>query len=305
MKLKKIPFKNIIGFERLKEYDNIYDVSLIQSENIKKFKSIEVSLFLYPFSRKVFSKNIKFNPFEEYVKDILSDQRSAYFKIGNNLNNLFGIFLGLLITIVFYYFKPNELLSIESIVSVFGSYIIGKELWNDIEKFLINVSKSWRIQFEENRYAYRLDKNTMMTHYTLLAKKERYGIMPVMPQKIHFINQSNSQTVRLFIKTNDIIQSKSKNSHLLSIRVDSEKMEQFEKDGYMMTVRMKFNKKILWWTKTWEFFNSINKGEIGCLDQHGRWTKNAVLVRRINSCRRLSLLLKSKLRKNCSLIKIC
>lgn len=304
MKLHKLPFQNIIRFQKVKEFPNIYDFTLSNLEELKKFKSVEVSIFLYPFSREITSKNISFNPFEEYVKDILSEQRSAYFKINRNINNLFGIFLGLLIVGIFYHYKPAELVSIESIVSVFGAYIIGKELWNDIEKFLINFTKRWRIQYEENKYAYQLDKNTMLTHYSYLAKKQRYGITPIMPEKMHFINQSNSQTVRLFINTKDLKVNRNNFSHLLAVRIDQELVDEFEKEGYMLTIRLTFNRPYLWWNRSWEFFNSLNKCEAGCLDKEGNWIKNGVFFRRINGIRRVKHLVKTKLMQKSKLISI-
>ena len=302
MKLEKIPFQKIIKFEKVKEIPNIYDLTLTHLAELKKFRSIEASIFIYPFSRKISSKNIAFNPFEEYVKDILGDQRSAYFKINRNINNLFGIFLGLLIVAIFYHYKPAELVSIESIVSVFGAYIIGKELWTDIDKFITNLTKRWRIQHEENKYAYQLDKNTMLPHYSHLAKKERYGITTIMPEKMHFINQSNSQTVRLFINTKDLKRNDHDFSHLLAIRIDPELIDEFEKEGFMLTVRLNFNRPFLWWNRTWEFFNSLNKGESGSLDRNGKWAKNAIFYRRINGIGRVKHLFSSKLLTNNKLI---
>ena len=119
---------DIIRLQKNKDLPNIYDIEMQQLDELAQYDSVECHIVLYPYSRKICSKDIKFYPFEEYVKDILSHQKSAYAKSSSQFNKIFGLLLGLLITIIFFKFKPDDLFSVESIVSVFGAYFVGKEV---------------------------------------------------------------------------------------------------------------------------------------------------------------------------------
>ncbi len=84
MNLEKYPYENIIKAE--KTLENKYDIEIQYIEKLRKYSSFECHIVVYPYSRKISSENIKFNPFEEYVKDIQLNQKSAYFKIKSDFN---------------------------------------------------------------------------------------------------------------------------------------------------------------------------------------------------------------------------
>jgi hypothetical protein len=144
MFLDKLPFNNIILLKKNKKYHDRIDVELRNDKKLKRFSSLDCHAVIYPFSRNICSKNIIFYPFEEYVKDIQSNQRSAYYKINSQFNKLFGLLIGLIIASLFYILKPQELFSIEPLISLIGAYFICKELWFDIENMLINITKKTR-----------------------------------------------------------------------------------------------------------------------------------------------------------------
>jgi hypothetical protein len=310
MKLKKasktsvqIPYNDIIQFKKNDEFPNIYDVELQHPEYLGQFDSVECHIVLYPYSRNICSGNIKFYPYEEYVKDILSQQKSAYTQLNSQFDKMFGIFLGLLITFIFFIFKPVDLFSVESIVSVLGAYFFGKELWVEIERILIDVSKTWRIRYLENYYAYQLGKHTTLTHYSYFAKKHRYGKAPLLPEKIDFIEQSNSQTVRMYFNMKARRAFQNASSHILSIHLDPELVQDFEDKGFLFGVKLSFNKSFLGFTKSLEFFQSLHKYAKGCLDHAGEWIEDGIFYRKTLTWGRMKLFLKHGVVKNQSLLK--
>ena len=292
---------------RNEEIPGIYDVELRHLDELRQYDSVECHVVLYPYSRKICSKNIAIHPYEEYVKDILSHHKSAYTKAGSQFNKLFGIMIGLLITVIFFKFKPSDLFSVESIVSVFGAYFVGKEIWDDIERNLIEISKTWRLRYQENYYFYRLEKRTTLTNYSWFAKKQRYGKTPLLPEQIDFIEKSNSQTLRLLFNMKDVGASGSwemlaSSGHLFSWHLEPELVDEFEKEGFLLGVKLSLNKQFLCFTKRLELFQSLHRQSKGALDEHGLWTDNTVFYRKTFTCGRYKAFLKSGLLPDQSII---
>jgi hypothetical protein len=270
---------------------NIYDVEFRYTEELKTYSSIELHFILYPYSRKINSTNIRFLPFEEYINDVSSSQHSAYQKMNKRFHEVFGLLLGSLIAGIFYYYKPEILFSVESIVGVFAAYSIGKELWDDILRLAINLTKESKLRFTEDYYKYELDENTTMTHYSKLAKKKRYAKDTILPKKLHFLELSNSQTLRMYFEKNDFEQLSDTQIHLFSVHIDSNLIKEFEKKGYLFGVKVSLNKKTIGITKSLEFFQSIHGKEKGCLDADQIWHKNKIFYRKSLSINRLKYFL--------------
>ena len=131
----------------------------------------------------------------------------------------------------------------------------------------------------ENYYFYRLEKHTTLSLYSRLAKKRRYGKEAILPEKMDLIQQKNSQTLRLFFNMKDLKPAKEKYAHMLSIRLDSKLLQELENDGFMFGIKLSFNKRFLGITRSWEFFQSIDKNMKGCLKEDGEWTNGAVFYR--------------------------
>lgn len=310
MKLRKkpkhavdIPYNDIVRIKKNDNIPNIYDVELRHAEYLRKFDSVECHIVLYPYSRKICSDTIKFYPYEEYVKDILTHQKSAYIQLKSQFDKMFGISLGLLITLIFFIFKPVDLFSVESIVSVLGAYFFGKELWGEIERILIDISKTWGIRYLENYYAYQLEKHTTLTHYSYFAKKHRYGTASLLPEKIDFIEKSNSQTVRMYFNMKELYLFQETSSHILSIHVEPELVGEFENEGFLFGVKLSFNKRFLGWVKSLELFQSLHKYAKGCLDHTGNWVEGGVFYRKTLTLGRIKMFLKHGLVQHQSIIK--
>ncbi|MBN1582648.1 MAG: hypothetical protein JXA89_18200 [Anaerolineae bacterium] len=279
MKQKRIPAQNIVRLRKNQDIPNIYDVEIEGIEYLKRYHSIECHIVLYPYSRKISSEDVSFYPFEEYVKDVLSQQRSAYALQQDRFNEVFGLLLGLVIALAFWIWDRQALLSIESIVSVFAAYTVGKELWDDIDRMLVEVSKQWKLRYRDSYYQYVLEKHTTLTAYSMLAKEKRYGKAPLLPEKIDFIKQSNSQTLRMWFKTQDLMSFRTSSAHVLSIHVEPDLLKDLEDDGFLFGVKLSLNRRFLGITRHLELFQSLNHDAPGCLEEKCGWVSDAVFYR--------------------------
>jgi hypothetical protein len=322
------PDEDVIVLRQSEDLPNRYDVEMHGLNPLRAYDRVECHIVLYPYGRRVGSDNIRFYPYEEYVNDVLSNQRSAYSEIESPLDQVFGLMLGLLIALVFAHLRPASLLNIEAIVSVFGAYVVGKELWNDIERLLVNATKGWRLRYQEGYYRYQLEKRTTLTYYSYLAKKKRYGKAILLPAKIDFIKQSNSQTLRMCFDTRDwdALQAglepnlrlspgqsaRDPNApdtvpaHIHSIHVDADRMDDLQRDGFLFGVKLSLGHRFLVFTRSLELFQSLQADQqdrvdgweatssqpsLGCLDHQGRWHKEAVFFRNTLTLGRLKLYL--------------
>ena len=304
MKLRETLYQDIIRVRKNQEMPEIYDVELDHVNELKPLSSLECHIVFYPYSRKVTSTHFEFTPFEEYANDILSRQKSAYSQIRKHFSNVFGLFLGILIAAIFFVFKPSELVSIESIVSIIGAYFVGKELWGDIEDLLIDISKNWRIRYVEDYYYYRLEKHTTLSLYSYLAKKRRYGKEAMLPEKMDLIQKRNSQTLRLFFNMEDLRPLRETSAHILSIRLDPELVSENETSGFMFGVKVSFNKRFLGVTRRREYFQSLDHPLKGCLEENGVWVDNAVFYRSTFSLGRIKFFVAKGLLENKSILDI-
>ena len=294
--------ENLIYLEKSPRHPNLYDVSLHGIDKLTEYDSIEIHIVLYPYSRRISSEQVSFYPFEEYVKDVESNHLSAYSKMLPKFQKFFGLTLGSLIAGIFYKYKPDDLFSVESIVAVFAAYSIGKEMWSDIERFFINISKRSRMRYTEDYYRYELEKFTTMTHYSTLAKQKRYGKTTLLPEKINFLELSNSQTLRMYFELAEIKEKKAKSAHIFSIHIDPTLHPDFVKYGHLFGVKLSLNQKKFGFTKKLELFQSLHNHEKGCLDDEEVWSKNAIYFRRVLTLGKIKYFLERGLITSKSLI---
>jgi hypothetical protein len=304
MKFNIALYKNLLVFIKNRNIPYIYDLQISKLDLFKEYSSFECHVVLYPYYRKISSDDIAMNPYEEYVKDITGNQRSSYDKIQNNFNKVFGLILGLIISVTFYFFKPDDLFSIQSLLAIFGAYVLGQEIWDDIERFLMNITKKAPIRYIDDYYRYRIEKNTTMTNYFNLAKWKRYNMYVLPAEKIDFIKNSNSQTVRMYFNSADLNDFNEKNIHVMSIHIRKELLKEFEKKGYMLGFKLCLNKNILFVRKSIELFQSVDNGINGCLDKNKEWKDNAVFFRKTYIVGRIKLFSSQGLFENQKIVKI-
>ena len=301
MKSKDIDICDVVRLRKNEDIRNIIDVDLDITDSIKSFNSLSCNVVFYPYSRKVDSNNITFNPFEEYVTDILAEQESAYKRIPREFNKIFGICLGLLIAMIFAIFKPEDLLSVQSVVSIIGAYIVSKELWDDIERLLIGISRNSFIKFMEPVYRYVLQKHSTLTHYSYLAKRIRYSKEHLLPRYINFIQQSNSQTLRMLFEQQDLL-DKQGLCHIFSIHIDENILSFLKERGFMFGLKISLTRRFLCIRKNHEFFQSLEGEKKGCLDSRGGWVAGSVFYRNTLRIGRMKCFYRYGIIKNLSII---
>jgi len=280
--MKKIDRNDYASILRIRKSDSIpyiYDVEIENPSRLKKYHSFECHLLLYPYSRQVNSKDFNFAPFEEYITDIQSNQKSAYISIQNSFAKVFGVLVGFVITLVFYLLKPDDLFSVQSIISVIGAYLVGKEIWDDIENYLITTTQKWKIRFKENHYTFRLERNSTLSLYTNYAKKQRYGKTALLPEKIDFVQNSNSQSLKMLFVKNDLKELSDSSTHIFSIHLNPDCMDKFESDGFFLGLKLCYNTRKSWFTRAVEVFQSTDNGVHGCMDKKGEFIPGKLFFR--------------------------
>lgn len=270
---------NLIRLKINPKFPYIYDVELNNISALKRYESVEVHLILYPYSRRILAEGYRFTPFEDYANDISTRRRSLYTRVPHPANSLFGIFLGVFIILIFLALKSSEVYSLQSFVAILGAYFIGKDLWNDIEAALVNLSKDWKLRYQTSYYEYQVEKNTTLTNYSALAREQRYGRATLLPAQMEFIANANSKTVRMKFVQGDLRGFDEESAHVLGIRLDPELADEFVEAGFMFSVKISLNQKRTFLRFSREFFQSLNAGQRGCLNFVNDWTPEAVLER--------------------------
>ncbi|MDH5638270.1 MAG: hypothetical protein OEZ04_07250, partial [Nitrospinota bacterium] len=242
----------------------LYDVEVNRVDELKSFDSVELHVVLYPYSKMINTSNYSVNPFEEYAHDISGHLRSSYVPIHNPMGNIFGLFLGGLIATIFSIIAPDQLFSVEAVVSILGAYAIGKELYGDIDNGLVRLTKSWPVRFLGQYYAYRIERGATLTTYSALARQRRYGKQTLMPELFDFIEKSNSVTVRMFFTKEDLARfGDGSSAHILSVAMDEKLTGEFNKHGFMLGIKIALNTKAFGLTKSRELFQSIDGAKKG------------------------------------------
>lgn len=295
-------YNHLVHVIQNKEIPGLFDVELNGINRLRDFHSFEFHFVLYPFSRNINADHFVFNPFEEYVNDIQLNQKSAYSLIKTGFDKLFGVFLGFLLFIIFYIFKPSDLFSVQSVVSVIGAYAIGKEIWDDIEDAMIRLSEPWKIRYMALYYRFRLESNSTQSQYTQFAKKHRYGKSAILPEKMDFIQLSNSQTLRLYFLVKNLLNIDDTSSHVLSFRLDPQIIDDFLKEGYGLGIKLSFNKRFFKLNRCFELFQSFVDDSVGCLDKKGQWLKDTLFYRRTFNLGRIKYFVKQGFLKTQSLL---
>ncbi|MBN1374336.1 hypothetical protein JW962_03340 [Candidatus Dojkabacteria bacterium] len=259
-----------------KKYPNILDITFDTKHFPVQGSQTAILISFYPYSRILDANSFSLYPYEEYVKDIGSHKQTSYLKDPRTEKNLFGLTLGGLIVMIFALIDTSLLISVEALVSVLGVYTIGKEIWDDLDQFLINKSENLPIQWIAKPYAYIRRSFGIMQQFFKSARNKRYGKDKFLANKFDFFEHSNSKTVDLLFKTSSLIDLKSPIG-LLSVHLNKEAITSITQ-GYMLTVRLSEIKRFGPFSIIKQIHQAKDSNEIGCVDSDGNWIKNNSLV---------------------------
>lgn len=296
------PLQNLIRLKQNSDLAYIYEVELNNISALKQYDSVEVHLVLYPFARQILADNYRFTPFEDYANDISTRRRSLYSRVPQPANSIFGILLGIAIILLFLVIHPEEVYSLQSIVAILGAYFIGKDLWNDIEAGLVNISKDWKLRYQTSYYQYQVEKNTTLTNYSALARVQRYGKASLVPGQMEFISNANSKTIRMRFSQNELRAFDGETAHILAMRFDANLAQEFERAGFMFSVKVSLNSRAVMVRRAREIFQSLNAGQRGCLNFENAWLDDAALERDAYFLWHLRYLIRKQILPNSALV---
>ncbi len=266
------------------------DLFLRNKGFLQKFNSVQISFFTYALSQKQNSGSFKFLPYEEYITDLSNGFQSSYEKVDSNAGKIFGIFLGLILAVIFYIINPDLLISVEAIVSIFGVYTIAKEIWNDIDLLLQNLTQSTFFRWMDTLFNYRkLNFGTIQSLWED-ARKIRYKGEFLLAERLNFIEHSNSKTIDLEFKSKSF-KTEDEELQILKINLD-EKVENF--GNYSFGLKITLVKSFLFINLNDEYFQIWNGNNIGLYSKEDVFIDNSILRKKVFVFSRLKYYLKSE-----------
>ncbi len=282
-----IPASDLIRVRRNPRISHVFDVELRRIADLQRFDSVECHLVFYPYSRRVGARDFDICPYVEYTRDAAGHHRSAYSRIPDNASKIFGLALAILLVAFYCVVYPRFIYNVEAIIALFGVYFLGRDFWKDIEAQLISLTSDWRLSYRDRYYFYHLEKNSTLIHYASFAKRNRYGLVRLLPEMIDFISQSNSETVRMFFSGKSIRELTEPSVHLCSIHVEQHALDHILSEGFLFGVKMSFNTRLGPHFRKTEVFQSISSGEHGCISSDGKWHRNCAYYREVVTLGRL------------------
>lgn len=275
-----------------------WNVELQHPERLQGLHSFSCHLVLYPYGRRFDARHFRITPYTEYADDLQSHNDSAYALLPSRCREVFGLVLAVLLGLLFAVLKPDSLLTLESVVSVLGVYIVGKELGDDVVQSLIDFTAGCRLSVRDRYYRFQREKNATLWQYSAFARHHRYGKASAMASRMDFIRQTNSQTVRLLFTAADLAPLGAAPVHLLSLRFEPAHFEELKRHGFLLGIKLSFNRRAGPYLRCHEVFQSLHRGQPGCLDGTGTWVPDGSCEREILQWSRLRYLLSLTIRND-------
>jgi hypothetical protein len=273
-------------FSKNKRFPEL-EIFLTELNVLKKYSEIELSISFYPYQRKVKADHFHLDPYEDYVADLVEGQRSTYQEIHDTSPQLFGIALGGAIFSYFLAFHSQLLISVESLVSIFAAYTVGKEIWQDIDVFLQDYTQSWRVRWVQQSFYYVLQQFGTLQRFWQLARKKRYGYQLTLPDEIDFISHSNSKTVEMLFKRKNLQPLNLQSLRILRIVFDQKVPAlQVPVNGFLIC-RVALIQKFLGFRWVTEYYQGADATQMGTLDTQDHWHTDKSLEKRFFTFGRL------------------
>ena len=276
-------------------------VQLNHLSSLRKFDAVECQMVFYPYSDTITSKDYTLLPFEEYVKDLTQHNRSAYACVKSSAKEVFGVLLGVLVFLVVLRYTHSDVVTMESLIGIFISYFIGKDLWDDIEEILQDLTRSSRLQYRERDYHYQIDRGSTIHMFNRFASRKRHGQNLLYPSELDVVMRSQSGTVRMRFMPEDFPTKDGESAHLLTVSLDPRKAADLRSRGYLMGLKATFCRRVLFITHNTDFYQSLDEGKKGCMGDAGEWLPGKAFMRTHLALGRLRLILKTGYLENASM----
>ena len=275
----KLPCDGLISLVTDEKLRNRINLELHRVPDLRQYDAFECHVVFYPYSERIGSRDYTVLPFEEYVKDIARYQRSAYARIRSNAKEIFGALLGLLVFLLVLKYTHTDVITMESLIGIFAAYFIGKDLWDDIEAILQEKTRGSRLKYRESDYRYQADKNSTLLTFNQFARRNQHHREVIYPAQMDFIMRSQSSTARMRFDQKGVSSVAGESAHLLAIEVDERKLGELQKAGYLVGVKVTFSRRLGWFCKCVDAYQSFDNGKVGCVDDDGSWKADAAFTR--------------------------
>lgn len=281
--------------------ENIFDINIDFPNKTKDIHSYEVQLMIFPYSRLIAANNITIYPFQELQNDLEQGESNTYSLIQDSADKGFGILISFLIFLIFLIFNPNEIFSIQSIISILSAYAIGKEFWRDLDNFLVNFSKNKNIRFLDRIYKYQQNQLSTIFENSRLAELRRYGIESIHPDEFSLISSSNNVILRTKFDAKSL--NDNRENHFGSFHVKKSLADEFLEKSFLIGSKITINKKVGFVLVSTEYFQTFDNGKYGAVK--GRlWHEDASFVRYTISIWRLKMYLDIAIKENTKVLEI-
>lgn len=275
LKQKLIPFQISIEKE-----SSQWRVGLEPKQTNIKFNQLEIIYFLYPYHKELSADSFKLLPYEEYIKDLSIGNRSSYFLLDNSSSRIFGILVSLFIFVAFALFRPSELFSLQSVVALLGAYLTSREMWIDIDNFLVRISNNWLFSWRPTQFFYERENFGTIQRFWKIARKQRTGSETILASKMDFNSHSNSKTLELLFTNTDLKTAKHKKVIFSTINFTDKKQNKiWNHSAFMFGCKMSLIKKWLLMSFVTEYFQAIEGTKCGATDYQGNWKEGKFLIR--------------------------
>lgn len=254
-------------FRPNQEIPGLFDIDIENSNELNNYSQIEVTLFIYPYSKQITSDDLTFLPFEEYIDDVRKGEKSTYRKEHSFADTFVGLTLGLIIAFVFLLVKPEEFISIESIVAIIGAYALGKEMWDDFDIFLSSISHGNRIRWIWHHYRYIRQEYGIIRSFWETARYYRNKIPSALPTYVDYIKHSNSKTIFQLYTQDDLskICDEQNRIRVVSFKIRQKKLKALVEKGFMLGAKLTLTHKVLGIDFNTEYYQAYSNSLVGII----------------------------------------
>jgi len=165
----------------------------------------------------------------------------------------------------------------------------------------VKITKNWPIRWKDGEYYYSKQDFGTIQKFWREGRNERYKISMVLPTKMDFISQSNTKTVEISYKQEDLNLVEGDSTRVASINFPKKTSSNLT-NNFLFTTKLTLVKKGFFINFTTEYFQALKSGKIGSLDPQNNWQNNILLVKKVINIGQIKIYLEAKILKNVKII---